>query len=126
MGAGDGDQALLGAELGQQGAAVDRLDAALAGQRQLRVVLADRGRDDHLGALGQVRRVVADDRIEPRRTQPLHIRGVAAVAAGHARAELGADQRQPAHPGTTDADEVQPPGSPVAHVPVRLSLSIGG
>ena len=37
VGAGDRDQPLLGAELGQQGAAVDRLDPALAGQRQLRV-----------------------------------------------------------------------------------------
>ena len=76
MGAGDRDQPLLGAELGQQRAAVDRLDPALAGQRQLRVVGADRGRDDDLGALGQVGGVVADDRLEAGRAQALHIRGV--------------------------------------------------
>ena len=61
MRAGDGDQALLGAELGQQGAAVDRLDAALAGKGKLGVAGADRGRDDDLGPLGQVGGVMADD-----------------------------------------------------------------
>ena len=70
-------------------------DAALARERQLRVLLADRGGDDHLGPLGQVGGVVADDGLEPgARAQPLHIRGVAAVAAAHGRAQAGADQRQ--------------------------------
>ena len=107
VGAGDRDQPLLGAELGEQFAAVDDLLAALAGQRQLRVAVADRGRDDDLGALGQVGGVVADRRLDPRPAQPLHIRGLAAVAAADRRAEPGADHREPAHPGPADADEVQ-------------------
>ena len=108
MGAGDRDQPLLGAELGEQLTAVDRLDPALAGERQLRVVLGDRGRDDDLGPLGQVGGVVADDRLQPRLAQALHIRGVGPVAAGDGGAEPGADQRQAAHPGPADPDEVQP------------------
>ncbi len=126
MGAGDGDQPLLGAELGEEGAAVDRLDPPLASQRQLRVVLTDRGRDHHLGALGQVRRVVADDRPNPGRPQPLHIRGVGPVAAADRRSKLGAHKRKPTHPGPADPNEMQPPGSPVPHVPVRLFPSMGG
>jgi len=73
VGAGNRDQPLLGAELGQQPAAMDRLDAALAGAGELRVVLADRGRDHHLGTLGKVGGVVAHRRIQAGLAQPLHI-----------------------------------------------------
>ncbi len=58
---------------------------------------------------------MADDRRQPGRPQPLHIRGVVAVAPRHRRPQLGADQRQPAHPGAADADEVQPPVGPGGH-----------
>jgi len=85
---------------------------ALAGQGQLRVVGADRGRDDDLGPLGQVGGVVAERRLDPGRAQALHIRGVGAVAAGDGGAEAGADQGQAAHPGAADADEVQPASTP--------------
>src|SRR5262249_47967932 len=46
---------------------------------------------------------------------PLHISGLAAVAAGHLRAEPGADHREPAHAGAADADEVELAARPVAH-----------
>ena len=46
VGSGDRQQPLLAAELGQQLTAVADRQAALAGQGQLGVVLADRGRDD--------------------------------------------------------------------------------
>ena len=47
--AGDRDQPPLGAQLGEQLAAVEHPLAALAGARELGVVLGDRGRDHHLG-----------------------------------------------------------------------------
>ena len=50
VGAGDGDQPLAGAELGEQLAPVDHPLAALARPGELGVVVADRARDDHVGA----------------------------------------------------------------------------
>ena len=57
---------------------------------QLRVVLGDRRRDDHLRALGQVCGVVADHRIDPRLAKPRAVGRLGLVRAGDARAELRA------------------------------------
>ena len=51
-------------ELAEQVGAVEDPRARRAGGRQLRVVLRDGGGDDDLGALRQVRRIVADDRLD--------------------------------------------------------------
>ena len=59
-----------GAQLGQELAAVEDPLAALAGAGQLRVVLADRGRDDHLGVPGDRVGVVAHPGLQPGRAQP--------------------------------------------------------
>ena len=110
VGAGDGEQPLLRAELGQQ------LAAGEDRERRARGPAASSGLSSPIAVEtttsasgGQVGRVVADRRLEPGPAQPLHIRGVGAVAAGDAsRPSRGADQRQAAHPGAADADEVQP------------------
>ena len=60
VGAGDGDQALERAQLGEQLAAMEHPLPALAGPRQLGVVLGDRGRDDDVGVLRHGIGVVAD------------------------------------------------------------------
>ena len=73
VGAGDAISRLLGAELGEQLAAVDDPLAALAGARELGVVLADRGRDDHLGVGRDGVGVVADARLEAGRPQALQV-----------------------------------------------------
>jgi hypothetical protein len=73
VGSGDGEQTLLAAELGEQLAAMANHLPPFARQRQLGVVLGDRGRDDDLGPIGEVRRIVSERRVDPRRPQPLHI-----------------------------------------------------
>ena len=64
-------------------------------------------RDDDLGARRDALGVVADPRLEPGGAQPLQVGALGAVAAGHRGAELVADERQAAHPGAADRDEVQ-------------------
>ena len=67
-------------------------------------------------SVGDVGGVVADRGLEPGVAQPLQIGGVGAVAAGDRRPEAGADERQAAHPGAADADEVEPtPARPLSH-----------
>ena len=73
----------------------------------------DRGRVDDLGAGGDVAGGVAEDRLDPVLAQPLGVARLGSVRAGHRGAELVGDQRQTAHPGAADADEVQPAPVPV-------------
>ena len=109
VGAGDRDRRPQPGELGEQ---VGAVQLALR-DRALRVLRADRGRVDDLGALRHVARVVTDDRLDPGLAQPLRVgRAARAVRARHRRAELLRDQRQPAHPRAADADEVQGPVLP--------------
>ena len=76
-------------------------------RRQLRVVLGDRGGDHHLGARGQVGRVVADDGLDAGGAQPLAVGRLGLVGARDARAELLRHERQAAHAGAADAYEVE-------------------
>ena len=73
VGAGDRQQALLGAQLGEQLAPMDHRLAALAGARELGVVLPDRGRDHHLGVRRDGVGVVAHARLEARRSEALEV-----------------------------------------------------
>ena len=49
--------------------------------------------------------------------EALHVGGLGAVGAAHLGAELLRDQRQPAHPGAADRDEVEPPPLHLSHAP---------
>ena len=73
VGAGDRQQALLGAQLGEQLAPMDHRLAALAGPRELGVVLADGGRDHHLGVRRDGVGVVAHTRLQAGRPQALEV-----------------------------------------------------
>ena len=73
MGAGDRQQALFGAQLGEQLAAMDHRLAALAGARELGVVLADRGRDHDLGVRRDGAGVVAHPRLKAGRPEALQV-----------------------------------------------------
>ena len=79
----------------------------------LRVPGRDRGRVDDLGAGRDIGRRVAEDGFDPVLAQALQIAGLGSVRAGHRSAELPGDQRQAAHPGSADADEMQPAAVPV-------------
>src|SRR6202789_1124035 len=57
---------------------------------------------------------MADGGVEPGGAQALHVRGVGTVAAADRRPEPRADQRQAAHPGAADPDEVEAARAPVA------------
>ena len=67
--AGDGDRRAQARQLAEQLGAVQLAQAALAGRGALGVLGRDRRRDDDLGAVGHVRGVVADGRLDPRRAQ---------------------------------------------------------
>ena len=112
---GHREQALSLAELGQQLAAVDHALAALARPRQLGVVLGDRGRDDHVGALGHRVGVMPDPRLEPRGPEASEVGALGAVAARHLGAELAGHEREPAHAGAADGDEVEPSARETGH-----------
>jgi hypothetical protein len=82
----------------------------------LGVVRGDRGGDHHLGPVGHMRGVVrADDRLDPRGTQRLAVARLGAVRPRHGGPERARDQRQAAHPGAADPDEVQSPAVPGSH-----------
>ena len=104
---GDGDQPLQRAELRQQLTSMKHALAALARPRQLRIVLADRGRDDDLGPPRHRVGVVADPRLDAHLPQAPQVRALGAIRAAHHRSELAADECQPAHPRATDRDEVE-------------------
>ena len=73
VGPGDSQKALLGAQLGEQLAAMDHRLAALSGSRELGVVLADGGRYHHLGVRRDGVGVVAHARLEAGRPQALEV-----------------------------------------------------
>jgi hypothetical protein len=52
---------------------------------------------------------MSDRGFDPMLAQPLGVAGLRAVRTGHLRSELVRDEREPAHPGAADADEVQAP-----------------
>ena len=81
-------------------------------RRNLGVVVGDGGRHDDLGARRHVRDVVADDRLDPRLAQRPHIARLRSVGAGDLGTERGRRQRETAHSGAPDADEVQPAAAP--------------
>jgi hypothetical protein len=113
--AGDRDEPPGGADLGQQLPAVEHALAALAGDRKLGVFVADRGGHDDLRIEGHRLGVVTDRGVQPRLPQVLHIGAVGPVGAADGRAQPVADERQAAHPGAADRDEVQLAVSPVGH-----------
>ena len=86
------------AELGEQLAAMDDALVALAGTHQLRVVLGDRRRDDHIRVGRDLLGVVAELRLDAGRPQALHIGGLGAVGAAHLGAELLATSASPLIP----------------------------
>ena len=83
---------------------------AFASSLQLDVLGRDRGRDDDVGAGGNGRGVVADDRLDAGCPEPLEIGRLNPVGARNGMSERPADERQPAHPGAADRDEVQGAG----------------
>ena len=98
--------------LAEQVAAVEHRRTALARPRELRVVVADRGRDDDLRPLGHVRGVVPDRRLDPGVPQQRDVARLGLVRARDLGAERACDQREPAHPRAPDADEVEPAAGP--------------
>ena len=116
------DKPALGAHLGEQLAPMEDRLLALPGARQLGVVLGDRRRDDDLGVLGHRVSVVAHARREPRRPEAFHVGRVGAVAPAHPRPEPVGDQREAAHSGPADGDEVQPPVLPLRHIITSVRL----
>ena len=98
MGARDRQQPALRAELGQQLAAVDHASDRAPGPDQLRVVVRNRGRDDHLRVGGHVLGVVAELRVDPGRAEPLQVGGLGPVGAGHLGAERLATSARPLIP----------------------------
>ncbi len=73
VGAGDREQSLLGAQLGEQIAPMDHRLAPLAGPCELRVVLPDGGRDHHLGVRRDGVGVVAHPGLQARRSEALEV-----------------------------------------------------
>ncbi len=113
VGAADRDRRLQPRELAEQLGAVQLALAALAGDRPLGVLGRDRARDHDLGALRHVGGVVALGRLDPERAQRREVgRAGRAVGAGDRRAERAGDERQAAHAGAADADEVQRAAAP--------------
>ena len=122
--AGDGDQPALGAELGEQPAAMEDLLAALARADELGVVVRDRARDHDLGVSGHGVGVVPDAWLEPGGPEPLEVAAAfGPVRPGDAGAELIADEREAAHPGAADRDEVELALGPVHCQCTESSLS---
>ena len=109
MRSGDGQAAAQARDLGQQVGAVQ----LPGGGKPLGVVGRDGGGVDDLGAVGNVGGGVAENRLYAVLAQPSGIAGCRAVRARHRRAERGGDQRQAAHPGAADADEVQAAAGPI-------------
>ena len=83
------------------------------GRPAFRIRCGHGGGVDDLGAVGDVRRVVADRRLDPMSPQAVGVARLRAVRAGHLRAERAGNDRQPAHAGTPDADEMQPARTPI-------------
>ena len=83
---------------------------AFASSLQLDVLRRDRGRDDDVGAGGNGRGIVADGRLDAGCPEPLEIGRLNPVGARNGMSERLADERQPAHPGAADRDEVQGAG----------------
>jgi hypothetical protein len=106
---GDGQRALLRADLREQLAAVQLAQPARGGRGALGVVRPDGGGHDHLDVVpgGDVRRRVPDDRDDPLLAQRLEVGGVRAIRPGHLRAERARDEREAAHPGAADPHEMQ-------------------
>ena len=112
--AGDRDRRAQPGELAEQVGAVQLAQAALARSGALGVVGRDRAGDHDLGAVGHVGAVVADRRLDADRAQRAGVGGAGgAVRARDARSERVGDEREPAHPGAADPDEVQLASSPL-------------
>ena len=58
------------------------------------------------------RRRARSPALDPGGAQPLAVRRLGAVGARHLGAQRARDERQAAHPGAADPDEVQPPAGP--------------
>ncbi len=82
---------------------------ALAGGRDLHVVVRDRGGAHHHVRRPDVLRAVADGHREPERAQPPRRLRRPAVRAGDHVAEIVQDLGDAAHPDAADAHEVNPP-----------------
>ena len=114
VGPRDRDAALQPGRFGEQVAAMQHPQPALAREHELGVVLRDRRRHhDLLGAVGQVRRVVADRGLETGLAQALAVRRIGTVRSRDLRAERPCDEGEAAHPGAADADEVEPAAGPL-------------
>jgi len=112
VGSGYGERPSQHGELSEE---IGAVQLPAAGRSPLGVVARDRRRIDYLGARRHVPGRVADCRLDPVLAQPLGIGGLATIRARHVRAERAGDERQPAHPGAADADEMQPAAGPVVH-----------
>ena len=76
-------------------------------RRQLGVVLRDRGGDHHLGVVGEVGGVVADDGLDAGFSESHAVARLGLVGARDGGAELLRHKRQAAHAGPADANEVE-------------------
>ena len=112
VGPGDGQAAAQRGDLGEQVGAVQLAAAAPPGARDCRP--GPRSSTRPRRRRGRSRRAWPIDRLDPVLAQPL---GVARTRPRSdpvtVRAERVRDQRQPAHAGAADADEVQPARGPV-------------
>ena len=109
VGAGHGDAATQRRQLSEQ---IGAVKLPPGGGLPLGIGRRHGGGVDDLGSRRDVRRGVADRRLDPVLAQPVCIGGLGAIGAGHLGAELAGHQRQPAHPGAAHADEVQPACGP--------------
>jgi len=88
---------------------VEHAVSSLPCRREFGVVTGDGGGDDHVGAGREVVGVMAEEYGGSGPAHPLEIRGFIAVASRDLRPEPHRDQRQAAHTGSADADEVELP-----------------
>jgi hypothetical protein len=113
VGAADRDRRLEPRQLAEQVGAVQLALAPLARDGPLGVVGRDRGGHHDLRLRWHVRGVMTLGRLDPQRAQRREVgRTGRPVRARDRRAERPRDQRQTAHPGAADPDEVQRAAAP--------------
>ena len=106
VGAGDGNPVAEAHQLGQHLGTAHHGNAQLTGSQQLGVVLLDGGGDHHHARLVHVLGTVPHEDMGPQGREPLCHRIAGQIGAGNLVALVGKHLGDPAHTGTTYADEV--------------------